>query len=249
MQVGVVRWCAWAPGLEDEPAWRAFARQPHAPKRERRAPPVDFVPAMQRRRCDDVARMVLHVANGCAKPEELASLPVVLASRHGPFENTVELLEHIAEEKPLSPTGFSHSVHNTALGLFSIWSGNRAASVALAAGRDTFALGFVEALALLQRTRRDEVLYICADETVPEPLAALAERDGGHYALALRLARGSGEPPLRLRIGAGDPAPEPAREWPDALEFLRWWLGDTRELEIARGVNRFTWARAEAACS
>jgi hypothetical protein len=250
MQVGVLRWCAWAPGLEDEAAWRAFARQPHAPKRERRAPPVDFVPALQRRRCDDVARMLLHVARGCAELEELGAIPIVLASRHGPFETTVELLEHIAEEKPLSPTGFSHSVHNTALGLFSIWSGNRSASVALAAGRDTFAQGFVEALALLHRTRREEVLYVCADEAVPEPLAALADRDGGHCALALRLARGRGERSVRLRIGAGDPAGEPLREWSDPLEFLRWWLGDARELEIARGVRRFTWTRvAGAPCS
>jgi hypothetical protein len=244
MQVSVERWCAWAPGIEDEAAWRLFANAPHAPERARRAPAIDFVPAMQRRRCDAVARMVLHVANGCADTRELASLPVVLASRHGPFETTVELLEHIAEEKPLSPTGFSHSVHNTALGLFSIWSGNRSASVALAAGRDTFAHGFIEALALLQRTRADAVLYICADEVVPEPLAALADPAGRAHALALRLVRGRGEGSLRLRLGVGAPAPEPERAWPDALEFLRWWLGTACELEIARGARRFTWSRA-----
>lgn len=226
MQVAVSRWCAWAPGIEDESAWRAFARAPHAPERARRTPAIDFVPAMQRRRCDAVARMLLHVANGCADPEELASLPVVLASRHGPLETTVELLEHIAEEKPLSPTGFSHSVHNTALGLFSIWSGNRSASVALAAGRDTFAHGFIEALALLQRTRASEVLYLCVDEVVPESQRQRA---------------------VRLRIGVGPTAPEPERAWPDALEFLRWWLGDAEELEIARGARRFTWSRAAGA--
>lgn len=247
MQVAVARWCAWAPGIEDERAWRAFAQAPHAPERARRTPAIDFVPAMQRRRCDAVARMLLHVANGCADLEELASLPVVLASRHGPLETTVGLLEHIAEEKPLSPTGFSHSVHNTALGLFSIWSGNRSASVALAAGRDTFAHGFIEALALLQRTRADEVLYICADEMVPEPLAALADPSGTAYALALRLVRKSGRRAVRLRIGAGASAPDPERAWPDALEFLRWWLGDAEELEIARGPRRFTWSRVAGA--
>jgi hypothetical protein len=248
MQVGVERWCAWSPGVEDEAAWRAFAKAPHAPGRARATPAVDFVPALQRRRCDAVARMVLHVANGCAEMEELASLPVVLASRHGPFETTVGLLEDIAAEKPLSPTGFSHSVHNTPLGLLSIWSGNRSASTALAAGPDTFAHGFVEALALLHRTRREGVLFVCADEAVPDPLAALADPHRGHYALGLRLSRGGGARGIGLRIDAcAQPTPE--RAWPDALEFLRWWLGGAAELRIARGGRRFTWTRGEGACA
>lgn len=249
MQVDVERWCAWAPGIEDEAAWRAFAREPRTPARTRGTPAVDFVPALQRRRCDAVARMVLHVANGCADVEELASLPVVLASRHGPLETTVGLLEDIAAEKPLSPTAFSHSVHNTALGLLSIWSGNRSASTALAAGPDTFAHGFVEALALLHRTRTEGVLYVCADEAVPDPLAALADPHTGHFALGLRISRGDGAGALGLRVDAcAEPTPQPA--WPDALEFLRWWLGDAAELRIARGGRRFTWARAGgAACA
>ena len=146
----------------------AWAQQPQAPGRGRSAPAIEFVPPLQRRRADALARMLLHVARGCcADATELGAIPVVLASRRGPLGITVTLLEDIAATKPLSPTGFSHSVHNTALGLFSIWTGNRSPSVALAARRDTFAHGYIEALALLHRSRSERVLFVTADERNP----------------------------------------------------------------------------------
>ena len=51
----------------------------------------------------------------------------------------------------LSPARFSHSVHNTQVGLFSIWARNPLPSVSVAAGAETFAHGFLEAVGRLQR--------------------------------------------------------------------------------------------------
>jgi hypothetical protein len=66
----------------------------------------------------------------------------------------------------------------------------------------------------------------------PELLAALADPNGAHHALALRLARGAARAAAPAhRRGSRD---VPEREWPDALEFLRWWLRRRRAADRAR---------------
>jgi hypothetical protein len=60
-------------------------------------PDAAFLPPMQRpplRRTR--ARMMLHVSHGCGAPSQLAALPVVFASRHGPIDTTVALLADLA---------------------------------------------------------------------------------------------------------------------------------------------------------
>jgi hypothetical protein len=243
MLVQVERWCAWAPGIEDESAWRAWAQQPRATA-GRSAPAIEFVPPLQRRRCDALARMLLHVARGCCTDAtELGAIPVVLASRYGPLGITVNLLEDIAATKPLSPTGFSHSVHNTALGLLSIWTGNRSPSVALAARRETFAHGYVEALALLHRCRSERVLFVTADEAIPEVLESVADVQHGSYAVALLLAPADSGRGVAMRLAPCEATAAIERGWPDALEFLGWWIRGTPELHIARGPRQWTWTR------
>ena len=111
MRVAVDGWAAWAPGLESAGAWQSWAREP-APLAGDGAPKLEFMPAMQRRRCDAASRLVLEVAHGCCAPELLARVRVVVASRHGPFATMIGLLEDLANGEPVSPTRFAHSVHN-----------------------------------------------------------------------------------------------------------------------------------------
>jgi len=242
MRVGVERWAAWANGVEGESGWRAWARRPQAPIPG--APPdVSFLPALQRRRCDALARAMLYVAHECCPDESIASIPTVFASRHGPIATTVTMLRDLAESRPLSPTRFSHSVHNTQAGLFSIWSGNRMPSASVSARQESFVQGYVEALCMLHRSDANRVLFVTGDEPIPEEFAALHDEGAGGYAVALLLSRDEGEATLRLDRRP-DPAGQPvSRAWPDALEFVRWLLSDEPALVIARGGIRWTWAR------
>jgi hypothetical protein len=172
----------------------------------------------------------------------LASAATVFATRHGPFATTVALLEELAAERPLSPTRFSHSVHNTHAGLFSIWAGNQQPSPSLAARGETFAHGFLEAACRLAREPGRPVLLVAGDEPTPEPLRALDPDACGLHAVALLLrADGDGERvALRLENGAGGP---PQSGLPDALCFLRWWRSGERELVLARAERTWIWSR------
>jgi len=244
MRVSVERWAAWASGVEGDAGWRAWARSPRAPM-PADPPDVSFLPALQRRRCDALARSMLYVAHECCPDESVASIPTVFASRHGPIATTVTLLRDLAEQRPISPTRFSHSVHNTPAGLFSIWSANRQPSASVSARRESFVQGYVEALCMLHRSSTGRVLFVTGDEPIPDELAALNDEGAGGYAVALLLSGNDGDE-IRLDRRPDERGEPPARGWPDALEFVRWWLSDEPTLAIRRGGIRWTWARGAA---
>jgi hypothetical protein len=133
---------------------------------------VDFVPAMQRRRLSRLSKISLRTLHECL--EQLADrdavdtgfIRTVFASPHGEIHRTVDLLKELAAGEPLSPMGFSLSVHNTAAGIYSIVSGNQAASVSVAAGCDTLEQAVVEAVSQ-SAYHRQVIALVFADEPLP----------------------------------------------------------------------------------
>ena len=74
-----------------------------------------------------LTRMAFATASSCA--DQLAVKPCcIFASRHGELARTVKIIESIVKLEDVSPTDFSLSVFNTALGLFSIFTENKAPS-------------------------------------------------------------------------------------------------------------------------
>lgn len=240
-RIELMRWAAWAPGIATEEEWRSWAGAP-TPPAGNAAPDVRFLPSLQRRRCDPLSRMMLEVAHACCPEPLLDRVACVFASRHGPFSTTVALLHDLARSAPLSPTRFTHSVHNAPAGLFSIWARNPHPSSSLAGGTESFAHGFLETVAMLHREPERPVLFVVADEPVPEPFSVLAERVDGAYAVALLLGGADGAGSLELRLEAAGGAVT-ARPWPDALEFLRWWIAEEKSLRLARGPRAWVWIR------
>jgi hypothetical protein len=237
--VRITRWAAWSPGWSDTASWNAWAREPRALASEGQ-PEIRFVPALQRRRCDQLSRMMLEVAHRCSDDVAADSLACVFASRHGSIRTTASLLETLASDTQLSPAAFSHSVHNTQVGLFSIFAQNRQPAMSVAAAQDTFAHGFLEAASMLHREHGRPVLFVMGEEPLPAPLDVLSDAPRAAYALALRIEPGDA---LRLSLGRASRAEKP-RDWPDALEFLRWWLGDETELRITHAPREWVWTRA-----
>jgi hypothetical protein len=201
------------------------------------APEARFLPPLVRRRCDDLTRAMLHVAHECASAEQLSACACVFASRHASLTALVELLDSLTSAKSLSPNTFSHSVHNAPAGVFSVWAKNRNACSSIAAGRESFVCGLVEALALLAREPARDVLLVCGDEFPLAPLAPHADVLAPTHAVAVLLgARGEGEP-LEIALECASEVTAPAAE-PDELRFARWWESGAGELtchHAARG--------------
>ena len=177
---------------------------------------MSFLPALLRRRLDRVGRMALHVAWRCS--EGHSGLPLVFASRHGSLARTVELLNGLARDEPLSPAAFSLSVHNSTAGLFSISRADRSPATALAAGSWTLAAALLEGVGMLTEGAR-AVLVVYADEALPLEYRAYVEPDEPVFALGLLLTVPDGKQSL-CRLVPGRSVTTRQRPEVALMEFL-----------------------------
>ncbi|HEX2485727.1 MAG TPA: beta-ketoacyl synthase chain length factor [Myxococcota bacterium] len=245
--VRVLAVAAWAPGLEDEAAWRAWSAAPGALGREG-VPDARFLPAMLRRRCTPLTRIMLRAAfDVCPEPLR-AEVRTVFASRHGSINESIELIEGVARSQPISPAKFSHTVHNAQAALYSIATGNRRASSSLAAQEDTLAAGWLEALAHLEREPERPLLLVQGDVPLAPTFAPLVDEPVGSWAVAWLLESASGSTadgePVDVALEPAAPGDtRPRRPWPEAVELLRWWLAGADALELPGPRQRLAFRR------
>jgi len=187
---------------------------------------------------------------GAVAPSDVRT---VFASRYGSINESVELLRNIARDERMSPSRFTHTVHNAQSGLFSIAAGNRHASSALAARAESFATGFLEALTHLHREPSRPVLLVTGDVPLVEDFHSLIDDPQAIYAVGLLLApdgagvrvafdgKGGEEPSEPgVAVAAGD---ADRRGWSDAAEFLRWLIAGEAVLTLRGNGRDWRWTR------
>jgi len=131
---------------------------------------------MLRRRISPLTAAMMDALAEASAEADLAGCAAVFASAHGETSVLGALLEQLTAAPPaLSPIAFASSVHNTASGLLSIATHNRGLSTSLAAGHDTVAAGFIEALGILHDGATD-VLVVAGDLAEPDRLVCPDER-------------------------------------------------------------------------
>jgi len=237
-------WAAWAPGLATPDDWRRWLQSPRPlPADAPAAPPLPEVPAMARRRIDPLGRAALQVAYQAQQGIDVATTPptpLVFASRWGELARSVAMLQELARGEALSPTAFSHAVHNAIGAQYSIQRGITANVCAVAAAEVSAAAGWVEAAALLA-AGAPAVLLTVFDAPLPERYAALdAPLAPLHaYALLLRPAR-AGEPGIVLARAAAQEPPPPNPLAPN-LQVLQCLLDPRATLRQADGAAHWCW--------
>jgi len=139
----------WTPTLPGWDAARAAFRGEGAladPPAKRPSPQV-LAPA-ERRRAPDTVALALEVAAAAiaGADRNAADLPCVFTSAHGDLSINDYMCSTLASDpKMLSPTKFHNSVHNAAVGYWTIGTGCMAASNAVSAYGYSFAAGLLEA--------------------------------------------------------------------------------------------------------
>ncbi len=245
IEFSVVDWSAWAPGLTSQDQWRQWAAAPWLPQGED-APALVEVPAMQRRRIERLGRMAIQAACWCEQAAEGdAEVPLVFASRHGDVARSLALLQSLAANEAMSPTGFGLSVHNAIAALYSIVRGNRSNYLALAAGAATAETACVEAFGLLA-DGAPEVRVVVYEAPLPALFSEFASEADVGYAWCWRLRRADA-PGTRIGLGweaaaapAGDAA---AALLPAGLDAHRFLLSaDAQRRHQAEG-QRWCWQR------
>lgn len=159
----IAAYAAWAPNLDTESAWQAWANDEIAIT-GLAEPKIEAMSPMLRRRASTAGKMALEVAFQCLGAR--THVPLVFCSRHGECERSVELLSNLARKLPISPTSFSMSVHNATAGLLSIARHEHTNMVAIAANHSTIEHAVIEACGLL--IENSTVLLIAYDMGLPE---------------------------------------------------------------------------------
>jgi len=237
LRFNLLHWQAFAPGLQDKAAWQAWADQPHVPRGDE-APALAEMPAMQRRRVEQLGRMALQVAYWCQQGED-AGLPLVFASRHGDLSRTYEMLRALARDEALSPTSFGLSTHNAIAAQYGIARKHTGQCQVVSAGTMTAEAAFIEAFGLLA-DGADEVLVVIYDRAVPEAYREFADEPDGDFAWAARVGPGTA---FSLESIAGLGAPDGDEGLPQALRVLRFLIGTGSSLVVGDDLGRWRWQR------
>ncbi|RYF01569.1 MAG: 3-oxoacyl-ACP synthase [Comamonadaceae bacterium] len=241
----VIRWAAWARGLNSQAAWRAwFDRSdsdalPDGPDQ----PDLNEVPALMRRRIDPLGRAAIKTVYDAAGDEPLGG-PVVFVSRWGEVARSLALLQQLASEEGLSPTQFSLSVHNASGALSSMARRDRENYLAVAAGAHSAEAGVNEALGLLA-DGAPRVLVVCFDAPLPSAYAALVP-EGAHamtYAWACVLEAADGANGITLIPLPAAKALLPADRIPDDLAVLEFLVGQSPTLDRPGVHGGWRWSR------
>jgi hypothetical protein len=236
LRFSIARHAAWAPGVTSAAQWQAWARDP-LPIVAGADPAVAAMPAMLRRRAGPLGKMALEVAYQCLG--ERRDVPTVFSSRHGEAVRAVSLLDELARDGQVSPTGFSLAVHNASAGLFSIARADRANHIALAAGAATMEHAVIEACGLLA-DGAPEVLLVAYDCALPAVLAQFEECQEQSFAFAWLMVPAANDA-VQLSWRCAEDAPLAAM--PGALEVLRFQLGGAARLERVAERKRWIWSR------
>jgi hypothetical protein len=239
MEFRLLEWSAWADGLATPQDWLDWAQAPVRIPAAGRVPELTDVPAMTRRRLGRLGRLSFAATQAVHRGD--APLPLVLASRYGDAERSLEqLAQLVGPQGDVSPTGFGLSVHNAIGAIYSIARGLRANISAVAAAGETAAAGLVEALALLDEGA-PEVVVVCYDEDLPGPYGEFQDSPVGAWAWAWRIAPADRRHErFSLRAAQGAPI---AASMPDGLELLRFVLSGESGLEQRHAQRAWQWRR------
>ncbi|WP_116367594.1 beta-ketoacyl synthase chain length factor [Parahaliea mediterranea] len=203
----VQRWSLWQLAGSGTDATWLCADAEGIRSRTLDAPTLSDLPAMKRRRLSPLARVTFQTLGFCA--DTGAQEPVVFSSTFGEIQRTQGMLEAIAASDPVSPTAFSHSVHNAIGGLWSQMHGITAPMLALAPCDDSPVPALLEGAGLLQEGHYSAVNVVYAEENCPGFYQPWYQGPPAPCALALRLVAGANAT-VALRLNADSAARPPA---------------------------------------
>lgn len=185
----IVQYCAVSNKLETDEQWQLWAdNKLNINNLPDVKPNVSFLPALLRRRLDLTSRLMFQAAFSLA--DKWGDYPVVFVSHDGEINRSFEMYVSLLKDLLVSPNAFSLSVHNAAVGQWSMVRQFLGETVALAARRDGFECGVIESVSMLN-DGCERVLLIVADNPLDvEFNVSPYIRSPFAYAVAMILEKG-----------------------------------------------------------
>lgn len=139
---------------------------------------LSSIPMNMRRKLSPVGKIAMSTMLDCYG-ENSDDIKLVYASQYGELERVLKLIKQEHEENEISPTGFSFSVHNSTVGLFSLLKKIYSSYNSIAGGEESFSVGLLDAI-----MNREKTLF-CYAESVDryESISILIDYDEGEKVL------------------------------------------------------------------
>lgn len=231
---------ALSPGLEQAGQWQQWAREVQWPQVTPALPLTPLIPMMMARRLSAGARLAVQLGLDMLGRHPIDS--AIFVSRHGELARSMALLQGLAAGKPLSPTDFSMSVHNTAAGLCSIQGKAALPMSSIAAGEGGLMAGLTEAIANLH-AGGERVLLVAFEGEIPAFHQAWLPATAP-YAVALVLGRGEDEHAVERWRCEGQ---REAGRNPELAQPLAFWRGHLLQQPaclLSDGRREWSWRRS-----
>ena len=128
-------------------------------------PKPKLIPMMAARRMSDGCHLAVDLGLELCAKNKLTG--VVYSSLSGEIQHNYKVLLACAKEQPCSPTDFSMSVHNAAVGNFTILSHQAIPSSSVSASEDSFMQALVDAYIRLDNDE-DRILVVDYNVSIPK---------------------------------------------------------------------------------
>ncbi|MDR2730651.1 MAG: beta-ketoacyl synthase chain length factor [Treponema sp.] len=181
----IVRFSVWACGIETADEWRQWAAGTREMGYGNEGPDISYTDSMFRRRLSQVSKMTVQVVHDLLPLDE--NIKMFFLSFRGEISKQLKINRMVLEDKSLMPAVFSLSVFNAPIALASIAFGLKGGYSTLYP--NSFASGFTAVKAALLGGTDERIVFVYADEEVPQEYKNIIADNAPPFAFAMILSR------------------------------------------------------------
>lgn len=161
---------AWAPGLTDDiSAWKEWANDNAVIEQIKESPKLEYTDPLFRRRLSQITKMTVHVVHSLLEKTNInKETKIVFVSLRGEIEREFTINKGLIEDGMILPAGFSLSVFNTPISSATLAFGLKGGYSVIYPSKNNFADAFKTAVAPVLAGTEKEIIFVYADELVPE---------------------------------------------------------------------------------
>lgn len=143
--------------------WKASSENP------KEKPKLEFADSLFKRRLSQITRITIQVVHDLLEEvPEAKDCKQVFVSFRGEIEREFTINQGIIEDTEILPAGFSLSVFNTPIAAASLCLGLKSGYSVIYPSKNDFVTGFTGAAAPVLAGSEEKVIFIYADEYVPD---------------------------------------------------------------------------------
>lgn len=159
----------YAPGLESDEDFKLWANNQKEISLEKQSPSLNYTDPLFRRRLSQLSKMTIEVVHNLIEKTKIdLNTKIVFSSFRGEIEREFKLNQSIIENQMILPAGFSLSVFNAPIALATMACNLKAGYSTIFPTDENFTDCFLCAASSILAGTQEKILFVYADELIPE---------------------------------------------------------------------------------